>query len=137
VNTVGIDLQLTAPGWRAPRILLTGSRSWDDEQIIQQVLFLAWFTLGQQEKAILIHGGCPTGADEMGHRTWTGVGLPVEVHPADWKQHGRRAGYVRNRAMVDAGADVCLAFIRDGSKGATMCAQMAYDAGIPLRRFER
>ncbi|WP_223885186.1 hypothetical protein [Nocardia colli] len=37
--------------------------------------------------------------------------------------------------MVRAGADLCVAFIRNDSAGATHTARMAQQAGIPTRIF--
>lgn len=117
------------------RVLITGSRTWDDRDQIRAALQEAW-----RESVgpfILVSGACPTGADFIGESLCAEVGIEVERHPADWDLYGKRAGFVRNAEMVDLGADLCLAFIRDGSKGASMTAGLAEKAGIPVWRYER
>ena len=112
------------------RILVTGSRIWDDEDPIFEALVT-------EHDAILVSGACPRGADAIAERIVSGwAGWTIERHPADWKRYGKRAGFVRNAEMVELGADRCVAFIRAGSKGATMCADLAERAGIPTERWE-
>jgi hypothetical protein len=113
-------------------MLVTGSRDWTDNDRIATEM--AWYALGYTQLT-LIHGACPTGADDLADRFGHRLGWQVERHPADWRRHGRRAGYIRNAEMVEAGAEVCLAFIRNNSRGATMCADLAERAGIPTHRF--
>lgn len=121
------------------RILITGSRTWDDEDTIREAIGAIVAVQGP-ENVVVVHGACPQGADHIADRiagSWGG-GMTVERHPADWRPNGRLdfgAGYRRNADMVNLGADVCLAFIRDGSKGATHCADLAERAGIELRRW--
>jgi hypothetical protein len=114
----------------ALRVLVTGSRAWTDEQVIADALREHW----HDGTALLVTGACPRGADAIAERIWRSWGGLVERHPADW-QTGRDAGMRRNAGMVALGADVCLAFIRDGSPGATHAAQLAGLAGIPVHRF--
>ena len=113
------------------RVLVTGSRTWTDEEAIAEALAGHW----HDGNALLVTGACPRGADEIAERIWRSRGGLVERHPADWRT-GRDAGMRRNADMVSLGADVCLAFIRDGSPGATQAARLAEQAGIPVHRFE-
>jgi hypothetical protein len=117
------------------RILITGSRTWDSADVIHDELDLIAMTARTQREPItVVHGGA-RGVDRMSG-TWVrqciADGWPVteEIHVPDWDGLGKRAGMVRNQHMVDLGADVCLAFIRDNSPGATACARMAETAGI-------
>jgi YspA, cpYpsA-related SLOG family len=110
------------------RILVTGSRDWTDFAAIVEAL-RDW----KATDAVLVEGGA-RGADRLAATIWRAWGLTVEEHRADWDRHGRRAGYLRNQEMIAAGADVCLAFILDNSRGATHCANAAETAGIPTTR---
>lgn len=115
------------------RILVTGSRDWPDSEAVDTAIQNA---IGSKwGPHTVVHGACPTGADAQADHWALYRGLAVERHPADWKTHGKRAGFLRNAEMVALGADVCLAFIRNGSKGATHTADLADKAGIPVRRF--
>ncbi|MFB4275788.1 SLOG family protein [Nonomuraea sp. MTCD27] len=55
-----------------------------------------------------------------------------EIHPADWKTHGRGAGLIRNTEMAKLGADECVAFPGNGN-GTRHCMAQASAAGIPVR----
>lgn len=110
----------------AYRILVTGSRTWTDDLAIGAAL--ADLTRGHAG-VVVVHGGA-RGADASAARWAARKGHTVEEHLADWEGCGKRAGMIRNAAMVKAGADLCVAFIRDNSRGATACAEMARAAGI-------
>ena len=117
------------------RILVTGSRDWDDKTVIFDALSDV-IDDTPMEQVTLVSGACPTGADAIAEWEFEYAGGNIERHPADWEAHGKRAGFLRNKEMVDLGADICLAFIKNGSKGASMTADLAEQAGIPTIRFE-
>lgn len=127
------------------RILVTGSRDWTDHVRIRLALNEVLRGRGDQaQPVVLVHGACPRGADQQAD-DWAAdvqsgalVALTVERHPANWRPNGvldRGAGFRRNAEMVRLGADVCLAFIRNGSRGASHTAALAEQAGIPTRRW--
>jgi hypothetical protein len=117
------------------RILVTGSRDWEDLTLICSALAAA--AAGTpDEQIVLIHGACPTGADRMAAAFAGGKDWGIERHPADWDRYGKSAGFRRNAEMVALGANVCVAFIKNGSRGATHTADLAEKAGIPVKRYE-
>lgn len=117
------------------RILVTGSRSWTDIACIERALYNEYLQMRDDGPVILVSGACPTGADAIAEHVWARYQLAIERHPADWEEYGKAAGFVRNAQMVDLGADVCLAFIRNESKGASHTADLAEAAGIRTLRF--
>lgn len=82
----------------------------------------------------VIQGGCPTGAD-LYARMWVYANPWVvgKSFPADWEKYGKRAGPLRNEAMIAAGADLVLAFPLPGGKGTQHTIRLAREAGIPVR----
>jgi predicted Rossmann-fold nucleotide-binding protein len=50
---------------------------------------------------LLLHGGA-RGADAAIARAARQLGWPVAALPADWRRHGRAAGPIRNRQLLEA-----------------------------------
>lgn len=128
-----------------PRILVTGSRAWVDRDTIRSALLTqinAAVFADDSRWPVLVHGGCPTGADAIADEVWrdlmtryTSLDAP-EVHPADWRTEGRAAGPKRNARMVALGAAVCLAFPLGESRGTRGCMALARKAGIPVIDYD-
>lgn len=135
------------------RILLTGSRDWQDEDLIWNVLYRYMPPRGSLlHTVVLVHGDCPTGADSLVSTLWTANGGLEEPHSCDhecwtchhwehsWRDRGKRAGPIRNKVMVDLGAVICLAFPLGPlgvSRGTRGCMALAEEAGIPVVNLER
>lgn len=114
------------------RILVTISRDWDDYDQIRDALYDA--TEGVSfHKITVVHGASQM--DWFIAGVANTLGIDHEPHPAHWNEFGKRAGFFRNEDMVKSGADICLAFIKNNSRGATGCANLAERAGIPVKRY--
>lgn len=102
-------------------ILVTGARTFDDAASMKHAFSSAWRRWGPTTvtRPLLVSGNCPDGADALAERLWAQAGFELTLFPADWKQFGKRAGFMRNQQMVDhvlklqtAGAQVlCTAFL--------------------------
>lgn len=152
------------------RILITGSRDWDDYNTIARAISIAIDDLisanPNDKEIVIVDGACSTGADELAHefanklsglmnmpreKTTHRYSIKTERHLAKWQSPCAKdckhkvirgpmyyyscAGPTRNKLMVSLGADICLAFIKNGSRGASGTAKLAEQAGIKVVRY--
>lgn len=117
------------------RILVTGSREFAAAKIVAAALTRAAGPVARR-RPTLVHGGA-RGADTLASDIAWRWGWAIERHPANWTLHGAAAGVIRNQEMVDAGADVCLAFQHRGAGnvGTNDCMRRAGAAGVPVRVY--
>jgi hypothetical protein len=136
------------------RILITVSRSYNEWSTMRTALEKVY---AEYPDAVLVHGGARPG-DCDAARMWKDLGGAVEPPwKPDWptcatdckpghrkvnrvgQEYCPTAGMRRNVAMVESAPDLVLAFVDPKSKtqGASHCARIAKDAGIPVVRYEQ
>jgi hypothetical protein len=119
------------------RVLLTGSRTWDRPDVIHSRLdAMRAAAEANGYEFVLVHGGCPKGADLIGHQWALYTGTPCEVYPADWRRYGRSAGAVRNSMMIDTKPDEVIGFLRDNSGGTSGCLNEARARGLRVTQVD-
>lgn len=121
------------------RILITGSRGWTDEVAIIDALLTVTDGVYNNDSITVVHGGA-AGADTLAGEAAARYlpGCTIEVHQPAWQADGRfdrGAGFKRNQKMVDLGADYCLAFKLNDSRGTAHCISRAAAAGIKVLVF--
>lgn len=116
------------------RLLVTGDRDWRDAPRVRDAL-LDWIVRNgwPKEHGHVLISGDAKGADIYADAIGQLYGFTIERHPADWSTHGRAAGPIRNKEMLDSGVDYCIAFHDDlgASKGTRDMVEKVERAGIP------
>jgi hypothetical protein len=118
------------------RVLVTGSRKTTDGDaafVRDRLARTCSRALAAGRPVVIVHGRCPYGGVDLVAHQWAEAtpGVTPEPHPADWDQHGKAAGMIRNSEMVKLGADECQAFPIPSSRGTIDCLTKAIKAGIP------
>ena len=114
-------------------ILVCGDRKWKNRKRIGQQLIKRKKKIG-----LLIEGGAK-GADEIAWDYARLLGIPTATFEANWEQHGKAAGPIRNMAMLQYGKpDLVLAFHKKlvKSKGTKHCVEQARKLGIKVKVFK-
>lgn len=125
------------------RVIVTGSREWESVEAVGLALYEVWAREVLRNigwRLVVVHGACPTGADQFAskwarHAGHVYLSVTEEPHPAKWEEYGRKAGFIRNAEMVDAGAELCLAFYwpEAGNHGTHDTVMRAKAWGIPVK----
>jgi hypothetical protein len=113
------------------RILVTGDRHSACNALAERIVERLIERYGRD--IVIVNCGAP-GVDWAFSKACREMGVRSEVHTAAWRTLGNVAGPARNREMVQAGADLCVAFHRtiETSKGTKDCIRQALAAGIEV-----
>lgn len=115
------------------KVLISGARYWSDGFMVDVIVSgLLGHAADGNEKLVILHGAA-RGADSLADTWRAAVGVEVVPFRAAWETHGRAAGAIRNRQMLDEKPDLVVAFHDDlaMSKGTRDCVNEAERRGIP------
>lgn len=110
------------------KVIVCGSREFSNP-------FAASLTIDARIAALppgseIIHGAA-RGADQHAAETAARHGHTATAYPADWDRFGKRAGIIRNLAMLDLVPDLVIAFWNGTSRGTAHTIAEAGKRGIP------
>jgi hypothetical protein len=126
-------------------VLVCGSRTYpEDDPMVDLILCgIEDQHTSASQKAVVIEGGA-RGADRAAENWVKGHGpeyaWPHKQFRADWTEHGKRAGYVRNMRMLDEQPSVVVAFVDkpwEESKGTAHTIREAIKRSIPTYVVQR
>lgn len=102
------------------KMAVIGGRDFDNYEYMCEVL-------DEYDITTVVSGGA-RGADSLAERYAQERGIPTIIFPADWDKHGRSAGYIRNKDIVDT-CDGCVTFWDGISKGTNHSINLADKVG--------
>jgi len=102
------------------KIAVVGSRSFNDYDFLKEKLSL-------YKIDVIISGGAP-GADSLAERYAEENNIETIIFPAEWETHGRAAGPIRNKLIVE-NCDYLIAFWNGKSRGTKFSIDYAKELG--------
>lgn len=121
-------------------ILVTGSRRISLDTVgaegasrLHRALLLAGAPARFDQTVVLRHGGAK-GWDTIAAGLAKRAGWKVDARPADWETHGKAAGTLRNKELVNTlpKPNVCVAAPLHDSVGTWDCIRRCKKAGVPV-----
>lgn len=112
------------------KVLVCGGRDYRDRRRVFEVLDGLVMDLARPPVSTIIQGEA-RGADTLGKVWARSRRVRVESYAADWETHGRAAGPIRNKRMLDEGRpDLVVAF--PGGRGTANMVEQARAAGVEV-----
>lgn len=106
------------------KVAIIGSREWKDHEMVRD------YVQSLNATDVVVSGGA-RGVDQWAQIYAEERGLDTLIFEADWDQHGRRAGLIRNHDIIGA-ADRVVAFWDKVSTGTQHSISLARKADKPV-----
>jgi hypothetical protein len=94
------------------KVIVAGSRTITDYELVKQTIELS----GWLDEITMIVSGGARGVDQFALKFAEEYSITTATFKADWKKHGKSAGYIRNKEMAGY-ADRLIALHWNFSKG--------------------
>jgi hypothetical protein len=107
------------------KTIIAGSRTYTNENAVWDIVDRCPWEITE------VVCGEAAGPDTLGKRWARKESITVASFPADWNQHGRGAGHIRNRQMAEH-AEACIVFWDGASRGARNMIDEALSCGLHL-----
>jgi len=111
------------------KTIITGSRTIDNVNLVKSLISTVVREEGLHITQVVSGGAY--GPDTIGKWWAEDHSIPIEEFPADWKQHGKRAGYIRNKEMAEY-SEALIAIWDGKSKGTQHMIDLAEDYGLDV-----
>ena len=110
------------------KVIVAGGRDFTNYALLHSTLQ----HLLSKKSDVEIVSGVARGADSLALQFATQNNLPVKKFPANWNQHGKSAGFKRNKQMAEY-ADACVCFWDGQSKGTADMIRLSGHYKLQLR----
>ena len=117
------------------RVLVCGGRDYSGYDRLRRVLEAVHEGARNAGKVLVIIHGNARGADLLADQYAREKSLKVLSFPADWRNHGRSAGPIRNRLMLTDGQPHVIIAFKGGNGTADMIRQ-GKKAGVPVHEVK-
>lgn len=109
------------------RIVVTGGRNYTDWKTVYKVL--------SNFHTLELFVGDAMGLDYLARRFYYEKATIPNIFDADWDKHGKAAGSIRNREMLEAAGKHALVIAFPG-RGTANCIKTAKELGMTVLRVE-